>query len=64
MTQTVLSKTEAAEFLGISKRSLDALVFRKAVPFFKVGSLVKFRLKDLEAWITSKTTKDESKRFA
>ena len=64
MTQTIFKKKEAAEFLGISSRTLDTLVFRKAIPFFRVGSQLRFRLRDLEAWITSKTVKDETKKLA
>lgn len=46
----LLSKPEAAHLLGISVRTLDGLMARRAVPYFKLGrKLVRFQRGDLLA---------------
>jgi excisionase family DNA binding protein len=52
-----LSRTEAAEFLGVKAQTLAfwAMTGRHNLPFVKVGNSVKYRLADLEAWLASRT---------
>lgn len=47
----LLSRREAADFLGVSPRSLEAGGL--GLPFVKVGRMVRFRLADLRAFIAA-----------
>lgn len=54
---TLLTRTEAAAFLGVSKGTLEvwACTKRYPLPYVKVGRLVKYRLADLQAFIVART---------
>ena len=47
----LLTVTETAEFLGISKNTLYEWIVQRKIPHYKVGRLVKFRREDLETWL-------------
>jgi excisionase family DNA binding protein len=49
--ETLLSPDEAAQILGISRRTLEGYVRAKKVPFVKMGHLTKFRPTSLQHWI-------------
>ena len=53
----LLSRVEAARFLGVSKGTLEvwACTGRYALPIVKVGRLAKYRLSDLQAFIAQRT---------
>lgn len=53
----LLSRAEAAAFLGITSRALAvwACEGRYALPYIKIGRLAKYRLEDLEAFIERRT---------
>ena len=53
---TLLNRTQAAEYLGVSKGTLEvwACTKRYALPYVKVGRLVKYRLSDLQAFVASR----------
>ena len=53
----LLTNEEAAEYLGVASNSLAVwrTTKRYAIPYVKVGRLVKYRLTDLEAFIESRT---------
>lgn len=55
----LLSTTETAEFLGISKNTLYEWIIQKKIPHFKVGRLVKFKKEDLDAWLKKKKMEEE-----
>jgi excisionase family DNA binding protein len=59
MTQDVLNYDQAAAYLGISLRNLKDLVLRKSIDHFRIGRLVRFNRKDLEAWCKKKTEQVE-----
>lgn len=40
-----------ADYLGITPRHLRELVARRAVPYIKVGRLIRFLPADLDAWL-------------
>lgn len=44
-----------AEYLGVSRRTLEVWVQRRRIPFHKVGRLVRFRLSEVDAWIAETT---------
>lgn len=53
----LLSNTESAEFLGISPGTLEVWrsTQRYALPYVKVGRLVKYRKSTLDAFIEART---------
>jgi excisionase family DNA binding protein len=53
----LLTEKEAANFLNVAPGTLSVWrsVGRYAVPFLKVGSKVRYRRSDLEAWLESRT---------
>lgn len=57
-TQSELLTTEqAAPYLGVTPRTLEVwrCTKRHAIPYIKVGRLVKYRKSDLDAWLVSHT---------
>ncbi len=50
----------AATYLGTTDRHVRDLVYRRRIPFVKVGRLVRFRLTDLEQWLAANTVPAES----
>lgn len=53
MSKTLLSRSEAAEYLGVSKATLAVwkCVNRYQLPVIKVGRSVKYHIADLEAFV-------------
>jgi excisionase family DNA binding protein len=53
----LLTRKQAAEYLGITPRTLAvwACVKRYPLPYVKVGRLVKYRRADLDAFIARRT---------
>jgi excisionase family DNA binding protein len=41
----------AAERLGITERHVRELIYRKRIPYLKVGRLVRFDPADLDTWV-------------
>lgn len=48
---TILTFAEACDFLKIKKSRLRTAIFRKEIPFLKIGRLIRFDMCDLEKWI-------------
>jgi len=46
-----LGMVECSEYIGVSKGTLYVWVCHKRIPYIKVGRLVKFDLKVIEAWL-------------
>lgn len=55
--ERLLSRAEAAEYLGLSAHTLAIWASTKRVrlPFVKIGSLAKYRRSDIEEFIKSRT---------
>lgn len=53
----LLSRKEAAEYLGLSPQTLAVWTSAKryALPCIKVGRVVRYRRRDLERWLESRT---------
>lgn len=53
----LMSRKEAADYLGVTESTLSvwACVKRYNLPYVKVGRLVKYRLADLNKFITNRT---------
>ena len=57
----LLTTTQAADFLGISKRTLDGMRLSGRGPaYVKVGSLVRYPATELEEWLLSSLRKSTS----
>jgi predicted DNA-binding transcriptional regulator AlpA len=53
----LIDEAEAAEILGIAKQTLSVwrCTGRYGLPFVKIGRLVRYRLRDLEQFISDRT---------
>ena len=53
----LLPPSEAAAYIGVSENTLSVwrCVGRYAIPFIKVGRLVRYRRSDLDTWLESRT---------
>lgn len=49
-----LTLLEASQFLNLKVSRLRYEVFKKTVPFYKIGKSIMFSEKDLISWIMSK----------
>jgi excisionase family DNA binding protein len=56
-TKRLLTITEAATYLGLSKLTLYEWVSQRKIEYVKVGRLVKFDQRQLERWIDKHTIK-------
>ena len=59
MTAPLLDTHEAAEYLGTSWRHIRSLVYRRQIPYVKVGALVRFKVAELDRWIDANTVPAE-----
>lgn len=53
----LLGNEAAADYLGVTPRTLEVwrCTKRHAIPYIKVGRLVKYRQADLDNWLTAQT---------
>lgn len=51
----LLTISEAAQLLSLKVSRLRTAVFRKEIPFIKIGRLVRFKEDHLKEWIDSNT---------
>jgi len=63
LTDHLLTPPEAAAYIGVTENTLSVwrCVGRYAIPFIKVGRLVRYRRSDLEAWLESRTLNNGGK---
>jgi excisionase family DNA binding protein len=56
-TRELLTREEAAQYLGVKPQTLSvwATTKRYHLPYIKVGTLVRYRLSDLEKFLESRT---------
>ncbi len=61
MQDCLLSREQAAEYLGLKPQTLAVWVSRQenGPPFIKIGRSVRYRMRDLEEWIESNTIRPE-----
>ena len=57
VSNSLLDGQQAAEYLGVTTGTLSVwrCTGRYAIPFIKIGSSVRYRLADLDAWLISRT---------
>ena len=53
MEDSLLDVDELAELLHVSVRHVRRLVFERRIPFLKIGSLVRFEVHAVEAWLST-----------
>lgn len=53
----LLTIKETCDFLRIKASRLRTAIFRKEIPYLKIGRLIRFDQTDLESWLTSQKTK-------
>ncbi len=51
----LISLKEAAKYIDVSRHTLYTWVSEGRIPYVKVGSLTKFRVEQLDAWIKQRT---------
>lgn len=51
MERRFLNKKELAEYLGLKEGTVSVWVCYRKIPFVRVGRLVKFDLRKIDAWI-------------
>lgn len=51
MPGRLLDANAAADYLGVTTDQLRGLVFRRQVPFMKVGRSLRFDIRRLDRWI-------------
>ncbi len=61
--EELLTRKQAAHYLGIAASTLAiwASVKRYNLPYIKIGHLVKYRRKDLDAFIASRTIQQKER---
>ena len=47
----LLTIKEASEYLGISEKGLYNMIYRREIPFVKLGGKLRFDIIDIEKWI-------------
>ena len=56
----LLNIKEASEYLGISQKGLYNMIYRREIPFIKIGGRVRFDIIDLDKWIEGQKIKSVS----
>ena len=64
MTRDILNTIEAARYLGLSKPTLERFRTLGGGPkYAKLGSSVRYRKADLDAWLESRLVRSTSQRI-
>ena len=53
--ETLIGIETAAERLGTTPRHIRRLIFRKQIPYIKVGGLIRFNPDTLNQWVNDNT---------
>lgn len=59
MTYKVLTAQEVAELLDVNKETIYRLVRINAIPYFRVGSALRFTEEAIQKWISKNETKED-----
>jgi excisionase family DNA binding protein len=55
MENKFLTITELSEYINTKKTTIYDMVYRKRIPYIKIGKLLRFNKETIEIWIKSKT---------
>lgn len=58
----MMTPTQAAKFLGVSKHTLMDWKRKEQIPYFQQGSTIRFNSDDLLEWIQAKTRNKKKAR--
>jgi excisionase family DNA binding protein len=53
--EPLIDSAAAAVWLGVGERQIRNLVYKRQIPYVKIGRLVRFKVSDLDVWITQQT---------
>ena len=53
MEKRFIGTEEMAEYMDLSINTIYSWVYSRKIPFFKMGRLVKFDLKEIDNWMTN-----------
>jgi excisionase family DNA binding protein len=62
MDTDIITIREVAEYLKLTEKTTCRLASEGELPGFKVGGSWRFKLKDLEKWISTKKARYEEKK--
>ena len=51
MEKRFIGTDEMAEYMDLSVNTIYSWVYSRKIPFFKIGRLVKFDLKEIDNWM-------------
>lgn len=61
-TREIFTRSQAAEYLGVTKRFLDMQAMHCTdLPMYRIGRLVRYRKADLDKWLESKRVINKGK---
>lgn len=52
-SEILMTINDASIFLNFKVSRLRSLIFKKEIPFFKIGGSVRFKKADLQKWVDS-----------
>ena len=56
--KSLLTVKEASKYLGITENALYCMVYRRQIPFVKIGKRLRFDKIDLDKWIENQKIPD------
>lgn len=62
MKDRLLPVQEVAEYLAVPLSSVYDMTHRKAIPFLKIGSRLRFRQSDIDKWLEEHASNPSGKR--
>lgn len=58
MERRYVGVIELSEYFGLSVDTLYDWVYRKKIPYFKIGRLVRFDLREIDKWAQDKRVEE------
>lgn len=58
MERRYIGPKEIAEYLGFSIDTIYDWIYRKKIPYYKMGRLVRFDLREIEKWTQDKRVEE------
>jgi len=64
MNDEILTIKEVADYLKVNERTIYRLAASKKIPAFKVGNAWRFRLSEIDEWISDQSSQGKELRDA
>jgi len=58
MEKRFISPQELSQFLDMKPDTIYSWIWQRKIPYFKLGSRVKFDLREIEEWLRAKRVKE------